>query len=384
MKLKILKIGELDHPASRWNSTRVQNDLIIMSIDESNSFFTKKELNLVKSFYYVSLKFRSSKLISFIYSKVTRILFRFYFFNFKKIRFDYDLVWISYNDYNSSSFLSTLFIPFLSESKIVRLIKESRYEYSYYEEFSLLNSDILYFNSSYSREFFVNKYPRIEAKKFFLGIDEDFRSSDIIDFPQFEKISKNDSKFHIVILSGRVMSDDQDIRSGGRLYYIEIIKSLLDKGFCVHLIAKDIIPDKLGVNRYLELSNSHKNFIIEEPLDFINEPFSSYSSLSRFDFGLLHAHKEGSTVSSFDKINIPNRIYDYRNSIVMPVVNDFHVDGLSSIFTNIDYVKLSNLYDFSREQLEDLLTDFKKSCEEKKFTFETLLTRIMLDFQNNK
>jgi hypothetical protein len=159
-------------------------------------------------------------------------------------------------------------------------------------------------------------------KDVYFDLDEDWRSKEFINnVTKLEKYSVSSNLKHFVILAGRVFSELGNIRSGARQFYLELIEQIIVLGQCVDLYTGEIVPSATGLNLYTELENkSNGLFKIKGLLDFKNEPFESYSTLSKYDFGVLHNFQEGEKVSDFDKFNIPNRFYEYQVSGVLPIV----------------------------------------------------------------
>jgi hypothetical protein len=357
--MRILKIGGFDFPQERWSDLNSNNEIFQFTIDERNDFL-KPENKILKGLILRSLnlfyKFQKRINVSyfnFIFIKFVVILyFPFLYFSVRKNKFDF--IWVSYNDYQDTAFLFRVIFPHISNNVIIRLIKETRPNKNYLEEFSLINSSFIFFNSNCSRNYFLAKYPRIGNKNYQIGVDEDWRSEKLMKIANgvainTPKLSIVDDIPHLVILAGRVMSNPYDKRSGGRLFYYDMIEKYLKLGWFVHLHTKKIELDENGLDPYTSILKSrYNNFSIEEPLDFINNTEESYSILSRYDFGLLHASDLESNVSKFDEVNIPHRFYEYLISGVISIVNDNHELGIKEIFTKDKYILLSESFNVGK------------------------------------
>jgi hypothetical protein len=208
--------------------------------------------------------------------------------------------------------------------KVTRAYKETRPGYIFDELNSLKFSQRIVFNDEANKKFIERKYGTqiFDRKNIVTGIDEDYRKYDITSTTfTSRKLSESDGKMHVVILAGKVLSDPNDSRSGSRLFYISMIKNFIENGFVVHLDTLQIVPDQMGINRYSMLAAEYPNeFIIEPPSSFKSNPYAAYEKLSRYDYGILHNFIEGSTVSEFDKVNIPNRFYEYQIAQVTPII----------------------------------------------------------------
>ena len=190
-----------------------------------------------------------------------------------------------------------------------------------------------------------------EGKEILIDLDEDVLGKKYINgINRQSKLSCSDGRKHLVILAGRVMSDNSDIRSGSRLYYIPLIKKFLQAGMAVHLHTLRIILDKDGINQYEVLKKAFPNlFFIEKPLDFSGDNWKdSYSVLSRYDYGIMHNYLEGTSNSEFDKFNIPHRYYEYLLSHVIPILPQNKTVVLEKIITNnksgVVYKDISELH----------------------------------------
>lgn len=153
------------------------------------------------------------------------------------------------------------------------------------------------------------------------------------------KLSEEDGRIHVVILSGRAIWNRNEQRSQGRYYYVEIIEKLLKEGFAVHLHTKALIesldnPIYYEPNPYSTLLKKYpKSFFVEPALDF-NE-IKSYETLMKYDLGLLNSGVMGKTeFSEFEKLNIPNRFYEYLHANVIPICPSGILDYMEQHFND--------------------------------------------------
>ena len=324
--MRLLKIGTLNIPRDRW-----QDALDCFSQIDVFCFDTENEIENEKFRYYRfntqnkinNFLFRATRHFSYDHNKKVLCNFCLILLRIvnhkllKKIKStNYDYIHSSYNDFNESAFLTCLLDP----KVYTRAQKETRLYYSFLEKKALENASLIVLNDQYNLELYKRKYGDVflENKKIRYSLDEDVRSKKLLSVIQYsKKLSDDDGKVHAVILAGRVLSNPEDSRSGGRLYYISLIKSLVQNGIVVHLHTGNIVPYN-GHDPYKELEKIETNFIIEGPLDFINDTINAYKVLSRYDIGVCHAHLPNTEVTEFDKVNIPHRYYEYHLAHVVP------------------------------------------------------------------
>lgn len=354
--MNLLKIGTLNLPRNRWldalekfekvyvfcwdTEVELDNENFIYIKIPTKTFFNKYCLYLINSINHTKWLRTLERLCIKIFTMVNKKYL-------EKIPFQkIDFIHSSYNDFDESN-LFTLMLP--KKYSITRAQKETRINNNNLEYLCLKRCGRIILNDIECKKFFEEKYGEafFEKKEVLLNLDEDIRYSKLKSIIEYdEKLSKQDGKIHAVILAGRVLSDKNDIRSGGRLYYLETIENLLSTGFVVHLHTKNIISYN-GQNPYIELAERNKNFIIEPPLDFEGASKKAYATLSRYDIGILHAYISTQKVSLFDKVNIPHRYYEYLLAHVCPIVPKGHTIVTEKIFSEkksgIIYENLSDI-----------------------------------------
>lgn len=322
----LLKIGTLNIPRDRWidaldyyseihifcdeTENKIENDRIHYVLFPTRKFMNRKLRALVgKIEIYPSLSWLCEILL-FALRVCNRPLLR----ELRSVK--YDAVHSSYNDSDESAFLTAILNP----KCYTRAQKETRLRYSYLEERAFRNASKVILNDELNLELYCKKYGQnfLENTEIIYQLDEDVRSRRVFgSFPYAQKLSEKDGKIHAVILAGRVLSDPNEPRSGGRLYYINLINDLIDAGMIVHLHTGKIVPYN-EVDLYQELAQKRKEFIIEGPLDFDGHKMDAYHILSRYDIGVCHAHIPDTEVTTFDKVNIPHRYYEYQIAHVAP------------------------------------------------------------------
>lgn len=317
--MRLLKIGTLNIPRNRWEDA-------LDVFDEIDVFCFDNEVEIQNEhIHYVKLKKSSRIVLHFNYRGngkfldkiclwVLRILNARLLKQIKTIKYDY--IHSSYNDFDRSAFLTVLLNP----AGYTRAQKETRIRFDFFEKWALKNADRVILNDPMNRIFFEKKYGSdlLGGKKVLYDLDEDVRSKRLLNVIRHdEKLSVKTGRIHAVILAGRVLSDPNDKRSGGRLYYIDLIQNMTSAGIVVHLHTARIIPFN-GENPYERMENENPDFHIEGKLDFSGDSLSAYKTLSRYDIGVCHAHLPHSEVTEFDKVNIPHRYYEYHLAHVVP------------------------------------------------------------------
>ena len=355
----LLKIGSLNIPKERWLDALNVFDEIVVFCDEN-----EKEIEHPQIRY---IKYNSHRLINRVLTRfamhysayqdkafLCRMAMRVLRLLNPKIIHEvystsYSFIHSSYNDFDNSAFLT----GFLNPPKYTRAQKETRLSYSFFEMEAFNKAQRVVLNDPLNKAFYETKYGSqlFLKKEMIYGIDEDFRSEKVINRIRLgSKLSKIDGKVHAVILAGRVLSDPNNARSGGRLYYIDLIKQLLGVGIIVHLHTGSIIEYQ-GENPYKEIEKRNDHFYIEEKLDFINDTENAYRILSRYDLGVCHAHMPDSDVTVFDRVNIPHRYYEYHLAHVVP----FDLRGKNYLLEKKAKQGFALIYnDFKEVRLEDM------------------------------
>lgn len=250
-----------------------------------------------------------------------------------------DILWIGDNDFDTSFIFASL-LGWTDVNYILSL-KETRFVKSVFELEALKYATAVIVPHEKYIDFFKRKY-QIDISKKTLFADVDWRSKIVYEMLKdvhVRKLSEEDGRIHVVILSGRAIWNRNEQRSQGRYYYVEIIEKLLKEGFAVHLHTKALIesldnPIYYEPNPYSTLLKKYpKSFFVEPALDF-NE-IKSYETLMKYDLGLLNSGVMGKTeFSEFEKLNIPNRFYEYLHANVIPICPSGILDYMEQHFND--------------------------------------------------
>lgn len=258
----------------------------------------------------------------------------------KKIKeIDADDILCSYGDYDLSDMTFLLAKPSI-KGRVVRAYKETRPAYNFLEHEAFKLADKVVFYDAAVKRFLEKKYGAdfFADKQVQLNLDENVLPSCIMNSIQYQpKLSAKDGLVHVVILTFRVDSAPNRARDEGRYYYLDMIKRLIDAGFVVHLHCAQYNDDN-GVNRYqLLMEENPGRFYMEAPLEMKHSSSAetwvqSCEILSRYDAGILHNIVEKSSVSEFDRINVPHRYFAYQAAHVLPLLEDGHNSVLEKRF----------------------------------------------------
>lgn len=276
-----------------------------------------------------------------------------------------DAVLCSYGDYDFSNLISILTRKSVKEP-IVKSYKESRVDYNYLEYKSFKICDIISLYDQEMKLFLERKYSEnlFEGKKVILGYDENALPSCILNGIHYkDKLSTVDGKTHVAILTFRVDSEPSRERDQNRYYYIDLIEKLIEAGVVVHLHCAKFIDDSNGINRYKQLEERNPEmFYLEAPLEMKHTSsteawINACEKLSKYDAGVMHNIVEGSSVSEFDKINVPHRLFAYEAAHVTPIVKRGENIVLERLFKEKNcgfiYEELSDL-----KKIKDIAFDY--------------------------
>lgn len=311
----------------------------------------------------IILKTRNIKFLTFLNWLIILLLRLFNISWLMKIKNSFpDFALCSYGDYDRSDLTFLIAKPVI-KCQIVRAYKETRVGFNFLEYQTLKSINKYVFYAEELREFLEKKY----GDKLFLnknikyGLYENALSSHILNQIKFEKkLSSYTEKRHIVILSYRVDSAPNRDRDQGRYYYIETIKELINAGLIVHLHCARY-NNYNGQNEYEKLKEKYPNeFFMEDVLNMnrdssAEEWVKSCEILSKYDFGLMHNIMENSSVSEFDKINVPHRLFAYEAAHVIPIIREGQNKVLERMFCNEKCgIVYQNLIELSKTNMTNL------------------------------
>jgi len=287
-----------------------------------------------------------------------------------------DDILCSYGDYDLSDLTYLLAKPAL-RGRVVRAYKETRPEYNFFEVQAFQNAERIVLYHEALKQFIEKKYGSVffTGKQVLIGPDENVLPSCILDRIRYQpKLSAQDGKVHVVILTFRVDSAPNRSRDEGRYYYLDLIRSLIDAGLVVHLHCARYNDDN-GVNRYALLAQEREGeFYMEPPLEMkhstgAEEWARSCEILSRYDAGILHNIVEDSSVSEFDRINVPHRYFAYEAAHVIPLVQRGNSPVLERRFAE-------KHCGFVFDRLEDIQNVLQTDAQFETQTYESYLQQI--------
>jgi len=329
-------------------------------------FFNINQIILKKAFF-VPINY------SFIFKMLKRIIVKFHYvphftkycpphIGIKKYFKNIDFVFIGDNDSDGSNYLTIYLRKILNINiPIIRSYKETRFIYNWEEKQMLLLSNKLILPHSGYINFFKDLY-KISLNTVSFA-DLDWRYSKLISYiksKNIQKLSSIDKRPHVCILTGRVNWDPSEARSGKRYFYLPLIKELVSRGIVVHLHTFRIIkkidePIESKNNPYNKLAESSKYFYIESPLN-LNNRIDDYFILKRYDAGILHNSTSDcfSSIEKFQQINIPNRLYEYQMTDVVPIIQKNTLKATEKLIQETNYGIIYNNYDELNVKLREL------------------------------
>lgn len=373
----VLRIGGLNIAASRFLDFLRRDEIKYMTIVdfEQNSKYIN---DLYKTAEFFNCRHLLKKLnvqwikTDFGQKVFRRLLRRFYLptpykFSFKMIALElmrvlnlnnYDLIWVGDNDFDDSNLLFYFSHKLIGKKKsFIRSYKETRFRKKWTEEYMLKNSGALIFPCSEYIDFFNELYS-FRPRNVHIA-DIDWRYSKLIDFVKTidsKKLSFFDGKPHVCLLTGRALSDPSEKRSGFRYYFVPIVKELVKRGIFVHMHTFGIVPSKKYGNVYEQIAKETELFRIEKPLD-LTAYSGDYRILKQYDAGILHSLVPSSITDlhEFQKINIPNRLYEYQIADVVPITPKQALPAVEKIIQQTDFGIIYDNYDDLTEKLKDLV-----------------------------
>mgnify|MGYP001165615571 CR=1 FL=1 len=234
----------------------------------------------------------------------------------------YDTIWIGDNDFDGSNFiLPSLADRMRTDKPVIRSYKETRFIPKWDERYTLTHSDYLVFPLEAYDAFFASLYGAQLPTRLYYDLDWRYsRTIEWVDSLPSEKYSSIDGTPHVCLLCGRALSDASEKRSGYRYHYFPLVEELVKRGIHVHLHALEIRATERGENPYLELAGRTNLFSIEDPLS-LQPGTTGYPILKRYDFGILHlpVPEKDKALFEFQKINIPNRLFEYQMAGVLGI-----------------------------------------------------------------
>ena len=315
-------------PSWEINSNKVK------TFEIPHKFLTSKCLGLLNK----TNNIKQLNWLSWISIVLMRAANREWMQNIKTI--DPDYILCSYGDYDKSDITCLIAKPVITKP-IVRSYKESRPEYSFREFKAIQASDTVVLYDVELKKFLERKYGEnlFKGKKLLIGYDENSLPSCILDNIKYRgKLSDRDGKLHLVILTFRVDSAPNRQRDQGRYYYIDVIRELINADIVVHLHCEQYNDDN-GINRYKELQDENSDmFFMQKPLSMkhdstAEEWVDSCEIISQYNAGLLHNIVDESSVSEFDRINVPHRFFAYEAAHVTPIIERGKNIVLERMFT---------------------------------------------------
>lgn len=302
----------------------------------------------------------------------------------KKFLTPEDKVWIGENDYDNHNLFHCCLEKLLTNNFVVKNYKETRFIKDYFERKSFEISNAVIFPHVYYKDFFERLYGNdIFNNNTLFYSDQDQRSRyhyQIVNSLDVTKYSVKDGKIHVAIIAG-VVACEACSRSGNRYVIFNSILDLIHNGFVVHLFIKDVIksrlrPVVLSESIYHDLERNNQNFVMSfEPMILGSR---IYEDIVRCDFGYLHddVGNKNLPLFEFQKINIPNRYYEYLVAGLIPIslkrstfcYQNLLIEEIGFVLKDLADLNLITLYDRPRpEYLNDFPDVFLEAVRCPKF-----------------
>ncbi|WP_372590331.1 hypothetical protein QO062_09650 [Fervidobacterium pennivorans subsp. carthaginiensis] len=273
----------------------------------------------------------------------------------------FDVVWVGDNYFDLSNLMFYYIHRTLKKNlalPTIRSYKESKYKRNSLERYMLSNCERYIFPHQEYLKFFGTLY-NIHLEGLSDFADLDWRYSELVSWVknlQVRKLSAEDNRVHVCILTGIACSVPSGHPDAPRYFYVPLIEQLVKRGIYVHLHALRILPSPKGENVYETLSKKTAFFKIEKPLRLVAGS-ADYEILRRYDAGLLHMDvpNEAKKLHEFQKINVPNRLYELQMADVVPIIKKGTLPATERIITETNFGIIYENYDDLSDQLNELL-----------------------------
>lgn len=398
-KVSLAHFGSFDISANRYIDLFEKEDISKIKIFiESSKYYQIEDIFLgVELFKKQEVK-KKLEVHIFDYTIVDRLLMKFNFlvnrftfkvfrplmflrlkFQVKKFLSHDNIVWLGENDYDKHNLIHCCIEKLIKQNFVIKNYKETRFTRKYFEKKSLQLSDVLIFPNSYYEDFFERLYgPNIFKDKNLFYSDQDQRSRyhhQLVSNLESKKFSVQDGKLHIAIIVGQVACQACS-RSGDRYVIFPSILRLLGKGLIVHLFVKDIIksrsePESIKESIYHDLARKNSNLIIS--FEHMRLGSRIYEDIVRCDLGYLHDDVDHNNMPLFEfqKINMPNRYYEYVVSGLLPMslkrttfcYQDLIVEEKGFVLDSLEDINLKSLDKPIAKYVNDFPAVFLKAAK---------------------
>ena len=383
--MKILRIGSFhgapyrylnlfkDNPSDNFTWIHIKDDSSIKSLklllnqhDINNvSFLVIPGIIYVELFQKIALKLNES--ISKIIFPLYSTLFKLFSFatilpkEITKIFKQSDLIWIGNNDLDYCLALTCYFKFKFPKSSICLSYQEHRSTFRLDEKLALKLADKLII-PTYRSVKILNEIYDINFEPKVSIANEDWRSKAY----QYTGIKVKNTVPKILIISNFAEYGSISARRGSRVNYLRVLELFLKLNIEVHLYVNKICysfgyPEEDKDTPYHKLENKYNNFKLNHGPLSLNS-IKDYEKFYEFDYGFLHNYIKGESVNRFNSINIPNRIFEYLNMGIKPIILK------DTLIEAEDLLKSVNVY-FAIDDYNKL---YEKHIEEPKtFDFKT-------------
>ena len=150
---------------------------------------------------------------------------------------------------------------------------------------------------------------------------------------------RSGQQLQAVCLSGRIFDNPNQLKSGNRYFLNDIVHQFSSTDFRLDIYSPVILSDENSsqpckTSKFLTLVQQTKNV---NYLGGLALP-DNISQLTKYDIGLVHGplYKDTSELLEFQKINIPNRTYEYLISGIVPLLIEQEASYFGQVLTQFN------------------------------------------------
>lgn len=234
-----------------------------------------------------------------------------------------DIIWLGDSDGDMPCEWANALVEKQVKTPYILGYKETRFRKKYEELRALKMAKGLIFPSSEYINFFGKLYG-IKISNYKVG-DHNWHLNQVVSknvVNSKNKPSNKDGVLKVCVLAGKLRdeSEKNEERSGARYYIINHLIELAEIGLEVHVHTMQRtgggVPDD-----YKNLQKKFPNIYFHNPLK-LTPGSKDYEVLASYDYGFTHPPVDPDQIDlhEFQKVNIPNRFYEYLMCQVKPIV----------------------------------------------------------------
>lgn len=233
-----------------------------------------------------------------------------------------DVIWLGDNDVHKPCEWVAAIKLLGIDTPVVLSYKETRFVEKDAERFAVQNADAVIFPHASYRDFFDRLYG-VAPRNMAVG-DVNWHLSDSIKSlekrpERLRKSSFDDGVIKICVLTGRISDDVSSGRFGNRYSIEEHIRHLVTVGGRVYLHTGQRSGG--SIPNYIRELTEGDSFVLGRELR-LTPGNGDYAVLLDYDYGFMHPPVDPKLIDlvEFQKVNIPNRYYEYVACGIKPLV----------------------------------------------------------------